>query len=121
MLLSRLPIELPDTQPKPGIDRTLAGIAWMLLTGVLFVAVTGVVRHLGSDLPAVEAAFIRYAFGTLLILPLAIRLVLNPDFRAPDKGNFKHYVIRGLTHGAAVMLWFYAMARIPIAEVTAIG
>ena len=30
----------------------------MLATGFLFVAVTGIVRHLGSDLPAVEAAFI---------------------------------------------------------------
>jgi len=30
-------------------------------------------------------------------------------------------VLRGMVHGVAVMLWFYAMARIPIAEVTAIG
>ena len=31
------------------------------------------------------------------------------------------YVGRGLVHGVGVILWFYAMARIPIAEVTAIG
>ncbi len=31
------------------------------------------------------------------------------------------YALRGLVHGVAVMLWFFAMARIPIAEVTAIG
>jgi drug/metabolite transporter (DMT)-like permease len=29
--------------------------------------------------------------------------------------------LRGIAHGAAVMLWFFAMARIPISEVTAIG
>lgn len=28
---------------------------------------------------------------------------------------------RGIAHGVGVMLWFYAMARIPISEVTAIG
>jgi len=30
-------------------------------------------------------------------------------------------IIRGVTHGVGVILWFYAMARIPIAEVTALG
>ena len=31
------------------------------------------------------------------------------------------YAARGFVHGIGVILWFYAMARIPIAEVTAIG
>ena len=93
----------------------------MLLTGVLFVAVTGIVRHLGSDMPAVQAAFIRYAFGTLLIVPVLIRLLRKDSFHAPSIGQYKLYALRGLAHGGAVMLWFYAMARIPIAEVTAIG
>jgi len=31
------------------------------------------------------------------------------------------YAARGLVHGGGVMLWFFAMARVPIAEVTAIG
>ena len=30
-------------------------------------------------------------------------------------------MLRGVAHGTAVMLWFFAMARIPIAQVTAIG
>ena len=93
----------------------------MVLAGLLFVAVTGIVRHLGSDLPAVQAAFIRYVFGTLLILPLFVRLLLDSRFSMPETGQLKLYTYRGLAHGAAVMLWFYAMARIPIAEVTAIG
>ena len=33
----------------------------------------------------------------------------------------KVFVARGIVHGIAVMLWFYAMARVPIAEVTALG
>lgn len=93
----------------------------MLLTGVLFVAVTGLVRHLGSDMAATQAAFIRYVFGTLLIAPLAIRLWRKSHFCPPDRGQWLLYSYRGLAHGAAVVLWFYAMARIPIAEVTAIG
>jgi len=35
----------------------LAGALWMVAGGLLFVAVAVTVRLLGSDLPAVEAAF----------------------------------------------------------------
>lgn len=89
----------------------------MMVTSILFVAVTGIVRHLGSDMPAIEAAFIRYAFGVVMILPLVFYNWAGP---IPLK-TIKLYTFRGLVHGVGVMLWFYAMARIPIAEVTAIG
>jgi drug/metabolite transporter (DMT)-like permease len=102
----------PDTRAS-----ALAGIAWMLVTGLLFVAVTGTVRYLGSDMPAVQAAFIRYLFGLILIAPILFRLRGN----WPSRGMMGLYTLRGLCHGLAVMLWFYAMARIPIAEVTALG
>ncbi|MEM0989242.1 MAG: DMT family transporter [Pseudomonadota bacterium] len=99
------------------VVRPVAGILWMLLTGILFVAVTGIVRHLGSDMPAPEAAFIRYAIGLILILP-AFKLLLT---NMPTAIEWRNYAVRGVVHGVGVMLWFYAMARIPIAEVTAIG
>ena len=89
----------------------------MLVTSLLFVAVTGIVRHLGSDLPAVQAAFLRYVIGLGFMLPFlcrTLRVRLIP--RRPGL-----HVLRGVVHGAGVILWFFAMARIPIAEVTAIG
>ena len=95
----------------------MQGIAWMVLTGLLFACVTSTVRYLGSDMPAIEAAFIRYVFGLIMISPILLRLVA----RRPDLNKLKLFGWRGLVHGTAVMLWFYAMARIPIAEVTAIG
>lgn len=98
-------------------DDTLQGIGWMVLTGLLFVCVTGIVRHLGSDMPAIEAAFIRYAIGLFLITPVLFRL--RP--KMPRGRKMAMFAGRGIVHGVAVMLWFYAMARIPIAEVTAIG
>jgi drug/metabolite transporter (DMT)-like permease len=98
-------------------DRTLIGIGWMLVTTVLFVSVTGIVRHLGSNIPAVEAAFIRYALGLAMVLPAFLPLLKQ----WPRAGLMKIFIARGLVHGVGVMLWFYAMARIPIAEVTALG
>jgi len=97
--------------------RYLWGIWWMLLTGLLFVAVTGVVRHLGTDMNPMQAAFIRYAFGVVLIAPVLLRMFAARA--APSRIGL--HMLRGLAHGTAVMLWFFAMARIPIAQVTAIG
>lgn len=101
----------------PADPRPTLGILWMLASGLNFVAVTGIVRHLGTDLPAVEAAFLRFAFGLLFMLPTLLP-VLRAGF-AP--GALRLFAARGALHTVAVTLWFYAMARIPVAEVTAIG
>lgn len=98
-------------------DTVLAGIGWMVLTTLLFVCVTGTVRHVGTDVAAVEAAFIRYAFGVVLLLPL-MGSVLR---RRPSRRWLAIFIVRGVVHGVAVSLWFFAMAHIPIAEVTALG
>ncbi len=95
----------------------LRGTGWMVLTGLFFVGVTGIVRHLGTDMSPVQAAFIRYGFGFILMIPIFLRL---ETVRLPKRIVGLH-VSRGLLHGMGVTLWFFAMARIPIAEVTALG
>lgn len=89
----------------------------MVISTLCFVGITGIVRHLGSSLPAGQSAFIRYAFGLLIMAPAFVNLIRNP----PDRSLLTGFTVRGLAHAAGVTLWFYAMARIPIAEVTAIG
>lgn len=102
---------------KSSADSVLAGIGWMVLTTFCFVAVTGIVRYIGTDIPSSQAAFIRYAFGVVIFIPMMRGLFAKP----PSLPVLKIFAIRGLLHGFAVVLWFYAMARIPIAEVTALG
>ena len=97
--------------------RPFAAVLWMLLTGALFVAVTAVVKHVGSDIPAPEAAFLRYALGLVFLLPM-IRPMLRVGM---DRSAMKLFGLRGAAHAIGVMLWFYAMTQIPIAEVTAMG
>ena len=41
------------------VSSPILGVFWMIVTGVLFVAVTAVVKYLGTAIPAVEAAFLR--------------------------------------------------------------
>ena len=48
----------------------------MLLSGILFVGVTGIVRYLGNEMNPIQAAFIRYAFGIALVIPVILRLGL---------------------------------------------
>jgi drug/metabolite transporter (DMT)-like permease len=98
-------------------DRNFEGIMWMVVTGLCFAAVTGIVRYLGSSLPAVEAAFIRYFIGVLMMGPVLYRLL---NFR-PSAKLLGGFALRGLVHGFGVIFWFYSMARIPMSEVTAIG
>jgi drug/metabolite transporter (DMT)-like permease len=95
----------------------LLGCLWMVAGGLLFVAVTVLVRHLGSDMPAVEAAFIRYSIGLLMLLPVIWRM----RWRGRGSAWLKLSFYRGLVHGGAVMLWFFAMARLPLSEITAIS
>ncbi|MFQ5974200.1 MAG: DMT family transporter [Alphaproteobacteria bacterium] len=104
-----------DTSPARGSARAnLRAIGWMLATGLLFAMVTGIARHVGSDMNPIQAAFIRFAIGLAILAPVFLRVRFKPR-RLGTHG------LRGLVHGAAVMLWFYAMARIPIADVTALG
>ena len=56
-------------------DRPVAGALWMLVTGLLFVAVTATVKHLGDRVPAPEAAFLRYLLGLVFLLPMLRPLV----------------------------------------------
>lgn len=103
--------------PALDLGRPVEGALWMLICGLSFVGLTGIVRHIGTDLPAAQQAFLRFAFGVVILLPQ-----LAPMLRAGfPPGAMRLFAGRGVVHVAAVILWFYAMARLPVAEVTAIG
>jgi drug/metabolite transporter (DMT)-like permease len=56
-------------------------------------------------------------FGFILMIPVLLRL----EKLRPSTKTLGLHVSRGLLHAVGVSLWFFAMARIPIAEVTALG
>ncbi|WP_240705223.1 DMT family transporter [Pacificoceanicola onchidii] len=98
-------------------SRPGAGIFWMIMTGLCFVAVTALVKALGGRVPAAESAFLRYLLGLVFLIPMwpAMR-------RAPMTPRlWKLFGLRGLVHTFGVVMWFYAMTRIPLAEVTALN
>ena len=99
-------------EPKP-----LTGIFWMLVTGLCFVAVTAIVKYMGPRMPPAEAAFLRYALGLVFLVPML------PAVRAAHltARQWRLFTFRGMFHSFGVILWFFAMTRIPIAEVTAMN
>lgn len=105
--------DMPVTTSRSDIT----GILWMLTAGLCFVAVNGTVRWLGQALPAAEGAFIRFVFGLIFLVP-ALLPALRRGF--PPR-IWRLFALRGGLHTIAVVLWFFAMARITVAEVTAIG
>jgi len=99
------------------LNQSIIGILWMVITTILFVGVTATVRYLEGDVPAPQAAFLRYAIGTVLLTPSLISLAKIK----PDRPLLNKFILRGLVHSIGVTLWFYAMSVMPVAEVTAIG
>ncbi|GGC03982.1 peptide ABC transporter permease [Marivita lacus] len=93
------------------------GIFWMIVTGLCFVAVTALVKTLGERIPAAESAFLRYVIGLVFLIPVW-RELMAITLTTRQK---KLFALRGLVHSLGVILWFFAMTRIPIAEVTAMN
>lgn len=98
-------------------DRPVAGVLWMVITGLMFVCVTAIVKYVGSDLPAAEGAFLRYFLGLVFLIPM-IRPIMAAHL---TRRQVKLFAARGVVHTGAVILWFFAMSRIPLAEVTAMN
>ena len=89
----------------------------MVMTGICFVMVTALVKTLGGSVPAAQSAFLRYVLGLVFLLPIWRELVQT----RLTKRQLGLFGIRGAVHAVGVAFWFFAMSRIPIAEVTAMN
>jgi drug/metabolite transporter (DMT)-like permease len=98
----------------PGAVR---GAAWMTLTGALFSLNSAAVREIAHEVHPFEIAFFRSLIG----LPLMLPWLLGVGLAGLATRNRGLYVARGTLSGVATMLWFLALALIPIADATAIS
>ncbi|WP_170331632.1 DMT family transporter [Ruegeria arenilitoris] len=98
-------------------SRPLAGMFWMFSAGLSFVAMTALVKSLGTSMDPIQAAFLRYVLGLVFLLP-AMRAIMTTHL---TRRHLTLFGVRGMIHAVGVMLWFYAMTQIPLAEVTAMN
>ncbi|MBF9032414.1 EamA family transporter [Rhodobacterales bacterium HKCCE3408] len=108
---------MADPSPERADTHPVLGIFWMLVTGLCFVAVTALVKLVGPGVPPAQSAFLRYALGLIFLIPMV------PAMRRAvlTRRTLALFGARGVAHTAGVICWFYAMTRIPIAEVTAMN
>ena len=99
------------------LDPVIKGMLWTSAGGLCLSVLNAVMRGMTLQLDPFQAQFLRYAFGLLVMLPLILRSGLAAYVPRQIGGQFR----RGAVHTAGLCLWFVALPKIPLADMTAIG
>ena len=96
----------------------LRGILWVGLSGLLFALLNVFTLIPAQHLNSYVMAFLRYCAGTLILLPLIMRIGLH---RSLHSNRRSLHVARGVIHACGMFLWFAALPLTSLAEITALG
>lgn len=96
-------------------------IWWMVMGGVMFSVLNTIARTMALQMDPFEAQFLRYLCGLLVILPLVLHASLTQGIKTFWPTDVKGQFWRGGVHCAGLMLWFIALPKIPLADMTAIS
>ena len=100
-----------------GASPVVRGMAWMALTGFLFILLNTIMKTLSHELDPWLVGFLRYLFGAVVMLGPALRL----GTRALRSNAPGLQFVRGLFHVGGMLLWFAALPFVTLPELTAIG
>lgn len=96
---------------------TQRGLLWTVSAGMIFSVLNALMRSLTLQLDPFQSQFLRYLFGLLVLLPLMAWQGWARYRPQSVGGQFG----RGAFHTLGLCLWFTALPRIPLADMTAIG
>jgi drug/metabolite transporter (DMT)-like permease len=96
---------------------TTRGLLWSVASGLLFNLLNALMRALAQHVDPFQAQFLRYLCGLLVLLPV----VFHRGLAAYRPRSVASQFTRGAMHTAGLCLWFTALPRIPLADMTAIG
>lgn len=102
---------------NPALPANLRGALWVLLAGLLFAGMGTVVKLVGGTLEAPQIVFFRNFFGLLLLAPFLAQRGLG--LWRTDRPGLQ--IARALVGLAAMSCMFYALTRLPLADVVAAG
>jgi drug/metabolite transporter (DMT)-like permease len=100
------------------LPANLRGIIWVGLSGLLFSLLNVFTLIPAQHLNSYVMAFLRYCAGTLILMPLIMRIGLH---RALHSHRKTLHVSRGCIHACGMFLWFAALPLTSLAEITALG
>ncbi len=96
----------------------LRGILWVGMSGVLFALLNVFTLIPSQHLNPYVMAFMRYFFGTLMLLPIVLKLGLH---RAMSTNRLPLHLFRGCIHACGMFLWFIGLPLTTLASITALG
>lgn len=104
-------------------DPAFRGVLYKALSCLCFAGIYGCVHYFSlvskemnlTPLPAPELAFFETAFGLLFLLPWG----LSKGKEAFKVTDLSLYISRALVVSLGIILWFMALSRLPLIEVTA--
>jgi drug/metabolite transporter (DMT)-like permease len=99
------------------LDPVVKGLLWTSAGGLCLSVLNAVMRGLTLQLDPLQSQFLRYGFGLVVMLPLVLRSGMAAYVPKQIGGQF----LRGAVHTAGLCLWFVALPKIPLADMTAIG
>lgn len=117
-LIQRLLLANRQTRRKAsGLPVIWKGMLWMAAGGFLFSILNTIVRSIAMQMDPFEVQFLRYLFGLLVMLPWVFKAGPRNYWPTDVKGQFW----RGGVHTMGMVLWFIALPKIPLADMTAIS
>jgi drug/metabolite transporter (DMT)-like permease len=93
------------------------GMVWTVFSGLLFCMLNALLRKMTLLMDPLQAQFLRYLCGVLVMVPLVLRFGLGA-FRP---NNIRGQFLRGAVHAVALSLWFIALPHMSLPDVTSIG
>ena len=101
-----------------GLSNNLQGAFWLFMSVFAFTGMASLAKYLGNDFHAFQIAFFRAFFSLIVILPFLIKAGLS-------KGGIKTKIpllqlTRGAVSAIGIMLGFYAIVNMPLADAQAI-
>lgn len=96
---------------------TSRAVLLMLGATVILASMHGLVRQLSSDMHPFMIVFFRNLFGLVAVLPLLLRAGLG----SLQTQNPRLHMLRAGVGVLAMLGWFYALSKVPIANATALS
>lgn len=93
-----------------------AGIFWMCMATLVSSISGGMVRELAGEIPTMELVFFRNVVALAVLIPIVRRQGLT----LPDRSQAGIYVLRVLFAYSAMTMLFFALSKMPIADVYAL-
>ena len=95
----------------------MQGALWLVAGGFIFTATSAMIRLLSTQIESVQTAFFRAVISVILLLPLIAAGRVKPWHSKRIAGHFW----RTLMGTTSMVLGFYAVSMLPLADATAIA